>query len=251
MNVQINIPPSVNPQLREILDNDPQLEGMRDALPGFQPERRTVKPVNPPTPGESPFVLMYLYTEDEFNQYEWTNKPTNVWLSTDVGKGLGFGSIPEKPVIKERGKRPKRRPDLFDFIGWHVASRKFIEVLGKFDADAITTMPVEWQFKDGATDDYVFFDVTRLVDAYDYRRSALDVEFKDGRRWLHDLQYPRALKPGAGDKQHIFRDSYRRRDLIVSRQLAEALVESGLRGIRFTDLATGQTLDLAHIEFTE
>jgi len=251
MNAPVTSLPGVAPELQEILDSEPQLAGMSEAPPGFPAERRSLKPKDPPAPGESPFALLYLYTNDEFDDYQWTNQPKNVWLSMDVGKGQGFGKIPDKPVIKEPARRPRVRPDLFSFIGWHVASRKFVDVATEFDADAVTTLPIKWQFKDGTSDEYVFFDVNRLVDAYDYRRSALDVEFKDGRRWLYDLEYPRALKPGVGGKQHIFRDFYRRRDLFVSKQFAEALVSAGLRGIRFNELVTGQTLELPHVEYTE
>lgn len=243
--------PGVPPQLREILDSHPELAGMKEALPGFQPERRTVTPPDPAVPAESPFVLLYLYTEDPFGEYEWTNKPKDAWLSTDVGHGLGFGAITEKPVIKEPGKRPKRRPDLFDFIGWHVASRKFVEVIERFDPGVVTTQPIEWKFGGASTEDFVFFDINRLVDAYDYRRSVLDVDFAHGRRNLHDLNFPRALKPGAGNGQHIFRDYYRRHEILVSRELATALVKSGMRGIRFNDLATGRTLELSHAEYGE
>lgn len=252
MNAQpVNPFPGVPPQLQEILDSDPHLEGMREALPRFPPERRTINPENPPATDESPFVLMYLYTDDEFEEYDWTTPPTDVSLVSEVGLGQGFGRIKNKQVVKEPVKRPKNRPDLFAFSSWHVASRKFIDVLAKFDADAITTMPVEWQFDDVTSDDYVFFDVNRLVDAYDYRRSVLDVAFKNGRRVLKNLNYPRALKRGAGDQHHIFRDFYRRDEIFVSRELAAALVDSGMRGLRFKDLATGQTLELAHIEFRE
>jgi hypothetical protein len=252
MNAQVVEPfPGMPPQLQEILESHPQLEGMREALPRFPPERRIVKPADPPAVDESRFVLLYLFSEDEFGGHKWINKPGNVSLATYVGMGQGFGKIPDKPVVQENGRKPERRPDLFKFIGWHVASRRFVEQLAKFDAGAITTLPIEWQFSDGSTDDYVFFDVERLVDAYDYRRSELDVAFKDGRRLLKDLNYPRALKPGAGDQQHIFRDFYRRNEILVSRELAAALVDSGMRGIRFKDLTTGKTLDLAHIEFAE
>lgn len=243
--------PGVAPQLREILDTHPQLEGMREALPNFPPERRTILPADPPPPGESPFVLLYLYTEDTFGEYQWTNKPKDAWLSTDVGHGIGFAAITEKPAIKEPNLRPWRRPDLFSFIGWYVASRKLIDVIAKFDPAAITTLPIEWTFRFRSTDDFVFFDVTRLVDAYDYSRCALDVHFQYGDRNLYDILYPRAFKRGAADGQHIFRDFYHRSDILVSRELAKALVDAGMRGIRFNDLVTGRTVELDHPEFRE
>ena len=251
MNEKVERYPGVPPQLQEILNTHPRLDGMCAAPPNCADERRIIEPADPPSPGESQFLLLRLYTEDPFGEHSWINKPKDVWLSTDVGHGIGFGAIKEKPVIKEPNLRPWRRPDLFAFIGWHVASRRFVDAIAKFDPAATTTLPIEWKFRWRSTDDFVFFEVKRLVDAYDYSRSVLDCTYKWEARCLEDLGYPRALKRGAGEGLHIFRDYYRRRDVFVSRQLAKAFIDAGMRGIRFDDLVTGKEIELEHPEFQE
>ena len=234
--------------LAEILASHPQLEGMKEALPNFPPERRQIPPLEAPRVNER-FVELYLYTEDSFGEFQWTNQPKGVMLSLEVGKGQGFGAIPEKPVIREPKRRPNERPDMFDFIGWQVVSQRFVDVLRAFDATAFRVIPIEWRFRNH-TAEYFFFEVTRAADMFDYKRSAMDVEFNYGRRLLYDLLPPKSLKPG-NDALHIVVDSWRRRQMLVSRELARALVKAGMRGLRFRDLATGQTLDLPHIEHRE
>jgi hypothetical protein len=237
--------------LRQILDTHPGLEGMRDPLPHFSPERRQLDPEDPPTEGESPFVLLDTYTEDPFGEYHWSNKPADTMAHRDFGYGFGFEKITSTPIITEPRKRPRRRPDLFEYSGWHVASRGFVELVSRFDAPAVTALPIEWRFRGETSEDYFFFDITRLVDAYDYRRSKLDVYFQDGKRWLYDILYPRTLKRGAGEGHHVFRDYYRRRDILMSLELAKALVDAGMRGIRFKNLVTGRELELDHVEYRE
>lgn len=239
------------PDLRRILDSDPRLSGMTDPLPGFSPEVRELAPVEvrdvPPA-----FSLLWTTTDDPFGEMYWTNRPPDIAPYFNTGGGCGLAPVGDRPCIRESRKPPAKRPDIFEFLRWHVASNAFIEVVREFDPQAIEVKPVRWEFAGGVISDrYSFLDVTRLGDAYDYARSHLRVRYAEGKRSLTSMGYPRVLKPTFGVGASIARDSYSPHDVLVTHDLARALVEAGLRGFRFLDLARGNSIELPHVEYME
>jgi hypothetical protein len=241
MNTPLDLP-QMPAELAELL-KDPRLEGMVEGLPGLPATRRKLDPHDPPVAGESPFLLMRGTYENTFGDVRWLNEPSGLSLVLRNGDGKGFPSITERPRFEERKKKPKNRADAWAYLSWLIASPAFIGIVRRFDADAIEAVEIDWTFSDGSKlDGYAFVDVRRRVDAYDYRRSEVWVELRGGQKCLAELGHPRALKPGIQTGIHIFRDNYFRSDIFVSRALARALAEGGMRGIRFEDPVSVDTV---------
>lgn len=235
MNESLDLPKQP-PEFEEIL-KDPRLEGMQDAPKWLPREFRILQPENPPVAGESRYLLFREYNEERFGNVKWLNKPSSgMDLLFRMGEGRGFGPLTEQPRFKESKKKPAQRVDAWSNLSWLIVSPGFANVLRQFDPEVIETVPIDWEFTDGRKlDGYQFLDIKRRIDAYDYRRSAVRVEIKDGRKFVAGLAHPRALKPGIDPKFHVFRDAYFRKDIFMSRELASALIKANMQGIRFED----------------
>jgi hypothetical protein len=225
--------------------DDPRLADMKDALPNFPRTRRILDPSDPPKAGESRYLLFHDEDSETFGRLSWENEPQRLSFISHTGHGEGFGRLTERPRIKEKKRRPKSRVDVWDFRLWLVASAAFVEVLRRFDPEAVETLDIDWSFVDGETlDGYVFLDIRRRIHAYDYARSRAVVEMEKGRKLVAWLAHPRALQPDIDPSIHVFRDAYWRHDVFVSRAVAQALVEAGLRGFRFEDPVSVATVEL-------
>jgi hypothetical protein len=237
--------PQMPADLRTILESDPRLDGLSNTPGEFAKPTRVLRPANPPHADEAGLVKMHFLSEDRFNHASWRNEPTDVFLPLQVGDGRGLSRLVEKPAFVERGKPLKQRADAFEYVSWLVVSGRFIEVVRRFAPQDIETREVDWTLGDGnKLADMHFLDVLRLVDAYDYQRTQIRVICDGGRHQLDALEYPRALKAGASTGVHICRDSFRRQDILVSHELAKAMMAARLRGVKFQALDTGRVMDL-------
>jgi hypothetical protein len=223
---------------------DPRLEGMKDS-PSYAPRaRRTLPPVDPPVRGESPFLLFNDDYEDRFGEVQWLNEPPGISFVLRTGDGQGFKLVTERPRFVERLKKPARRADAWPYSSWLIASPAFVNVLRAFDEQVLATVPIDYEFRDGRKlDDYVFLDITRRLYAYDYARSEVWVEIENGKKFVAGLGHPRALKRDIDPATHIFRDAYHRSHIFMSRALARALSTAGLRGFRFEDPVSIDTVE--------
>jgi hypothetical protein len=229
--------PKLPPDALQLFD-DPRLAGMADPLPGFS-EERTLTPANPPAVGDSSFVLMQPTYERRGGKVNWINKPAD-GSHRMLGRGRGLaGFQQDRPRLEENLKKPKKVPDCWPYLTWFVASPRFVEIMSRFDPGAIETAAIDWVFSDGQQlDGYVFLDIRRLSDAYDYQRTAVVFAREHGKTYLARLLYPRALKSTIDTAAHVFRDGYYRTDVFVSRALAKEIAAAGLSGIYFEDPAS-------------
>ena len=235
--------PKAPPELAALLQ-DPRLEGMEEAPSWLPHTRLNLMPANPPVAGESPYLLFDEYTTETFGDVDWLNEPPGTNFVARTGKGQGFRLLTETPRFKEHKKKPARRADAWRYSSWLIVSPQFADILRSFDPGAIQTLPIDWEFSDGQKlDGYQFLDVTRRIHAYDYTRSEVWVTLKRGRKFISGLGHPRALKPGIDSAFHVFRDDYYRADILMSRPLARALSEAGMRGIRFEDPVSIDTVE--------
>jgi hypothetical protein len=233
MNQPANLP-QIPPEFETLL-KDPRLDGMQDRPPGMPRDQRVLQPANPPVVGESPFLLLREWDEGSSGAVEWLNKPADIAVLQDSGRGRGF-KLTETPRFVERKKKPARHVDAWSYYNWMIVSPAFADIARSFDAEAIETLPIEWEFSDGLRlDGYQFFDVRRLVHSYDYHRSAVRVEMKRGKKFVAGLAHPRAVKRDLDPTLRIFRDAFNREDIFMSRDLARALTQAGMHGIRFED----------------
>jgi hypothetical protein len=235
--------PQPPPEFATILQ-DPRLKNMKDAPRWLPRERRVLKPTNPPAAGESPFLLLREYNTESFGDVDWLNEPSGTAFVVRTGKGRGFQLITEQPQFRERKKKPARRVDAWTYSSWLIASPAFLEVVRRFDADAIETLPIDWAFSDNQKlEGYEFLDVRKRAYAYDYARSEVWVEIQNSRKFVAGLGHPRALKPDLDRSLHVFRDAYHRADIFMSRELAQALIGAGMHGIRFEDPVSIDTVE--------
>lgn len=249
MNAKVATPnylPVMPEDLREIMDNDPRVAAIEIPPPGIVRER-TLEPLEQPAVEEG-FYRMTLVTDDPIGELSWQNPPKGVFLSLDVGRGVGLGKISERPLVFETGKPAARRPDVIPFNNWLAVSRRFLEVLAQHAPGTFESMDVTWRFRAGAEGDLAFVDVTRLIDAYDYRRSVINIRAANGKKSFGGLKYPRTLRSNVDPGVAMFRDSVARSEIIVSRGLAQALVDAGMRGFRFISLNTGTTVAMNYVE---
>ncbi len=243
MNEPLDLPQQP-PEFARILA-DPRLEGLTDAPTYLPRARRVLPPTNPPQAGESRFLLMHqTYEEDPFGEVEWVNKPKGLGFGLRTGGGQGFAHVTETPRFVSEGANPVQFPDMWRNLRWLMASPEFTAIVRRFDPDAIVTVPFEWEFAEGGRlEGFVFLDVVRRIYAYDYARSEVLVEIHNGQRFVAGLGHPRALKPDIDPAAHIFGDAYHQHDIFVSHALARALYAAGLRGIRFEDPVSIDTVE--------
>jgi hypothetical protein len=230
--------PEIPEDLRKILDSDRRVQALESPSAGFAAEH-VLAAIEPAT-HEDRFYRLTLLTDDRIGELEWTNSPKDMWARLRSGLGLGFAKISEPPVIIEGRGATKRRPDVLHFENWLAVSKSFAAIVERFDPGAFEALNITWKLPRGETADYVFMDVTRMIDAYDYRRSNLVISVKDGRKSFFCLRDPRTLKSGIDPNLHLFRDALVRDDILVSNALGRALAEAGLRGFRLIDLVTGR-----------
>ncbi len=234
MNEPLDLP-QAPPEFEAILQ-DPRLDGMKDGPSHLPPARRMLAPANPPVAGESNYLLCRDDFEESFADLDWLNKPPGMSFVLRTGNGQGFKLLTEQPRITENKKKPARRADAWTQSSWLVVSPAFADILRRFDPEAIETVPIDWTFKDGGKlEGYQFLDVRRRISAYDYARTMIRVEIENGRKYVAQLDHPRALKPDIEPNIHIFRDAFYRADIFMSRALARALTEAGMEGVRFED----------------
>lgn len=231
-----NLPPDA-----EELLNDPQIADLRPRAPGLPPAGKTLTPSHPACEGESRFVIFRTDFEHvKAAKVEWTNQPDP---PGSLGRGAGFPSLRNvRPYFTENRPKPAEPQGAWDYAGWLIASAEFAATARKFDAGAIETVEIDWIYADGRKlDGYVFLDVTRLLHAYDYRRSVVNVQIKQSGKFISCLSAPRALKRDLPANVHVFRESYWRGEVFVSRELAKALQEVAPIGFYFEDPASGGT----------
>ena len=232
--------------LRKILETDPRLDGLESRKVVGERPMEVLKPQNPPLPGDSAFVRLYLLSDDPFGDVKWLNPPAYVY--GEVGNGRGLKAIANTPQFREAGTRPRRRADAYEYTSWLVVSGAFAKVVKQFAPQYTELLRIDWTRSNGSSVEGMYFlDVTKLVEAYDFNRSELRI-VADRKLLFEGMNYPRAIKPGADVGVHICRDSFLRHEILVSRELAEALTAARVRGVLFQELATGQVLELDYAD---
>jgi hypothetical protein len=231
--------------LRHLLENDPRVAAF-DAAPAGHPYRAVLEAQAIAGPVDERFAQLQLFHEDPFEDRKWINKPAG-FRSSDVGRGKGVAKMGQNPVIEEYGPRPALRADIFREGSWMVVSQAFDAIVRRFDTAAIESIPAEWRYQDGRHPDGVrFLDVIRKFDAFDYRHSEIRLYIQQDRKDIDGLNFPRRLKPGIPESVHLFRDSWLRSEMLISLELARALVDAGMRGFRAIALGTGGTIPLEY-----
>ena len=221
--------------------NDPRLEGMTDALPGFPPTRRDLVPAELPS-GESRYLRLEMsYETNPGRNAGWPNRPERHWAN---GKGLGFDEMLERPRVEDSSKSPKRLFHFWEYASLHVASPDVIDLLTRFAPGCFVTLAIDWVYSDGqGLDGYVFVDFIKLHYAYDYWRSEVQVTMREGKKHA-SLGLKRALRDDIPPDLPIFRDASYRSDVLVSRPLAEELAALCSREMGFKNVHTSWRVDL-------
>ena len=223
------------PGMAEVL-SDPRLAELKARPPGRSRAGMILQPKNPPLLGESPFLTFEEdFDEPPVTKVEWVNEPQD---AGPMGRGNGFPNLKVRPRFEEARQKPaKGICDAWRYAGWMIASPRFVEILRRFDPQVVVTADIDWVFSDGQKlDGYQFLDVTRLIHAYDYQRSAVIVEVTEERgKYVKGLSYPRALRDDVPRDIHIFREARHPQDIFFSRELAKVLATSGLSQFKFED----------------
>jgi hypothetical protein len=230
--------PKLPPDALELL-NDPQLSDLRPRAPGLPKAGKTITPSQPPTAGESPFVIFrtdFEHVRDA--NVVWSNAPS---ARGPLGRGRGFPALRNtRPSFTEDQPKPSQSRGAWRHSGWLIASPRFATVIRAFDPGAVETVEIDWIYADGQRlDGYAFLDVTRLLYAYDYRRSVVNVEIDNSGKYIASLSAPRALRRDLPADVHVFREAFWRFEVFFSRELARALLEVEPHGFYFEDPATG------------
>jgi hypothetical protein len=232
--------PRPHPDALDILD-DPRLDGMTDALPGFSPTRRDLVPAELPS-GESRYLrLGTSFDATPGRNAAWPNRPERMWAN---GRGLGFDEMTERPRLEDSSKSPKRLFHFWEYGGVHVASPDIIDMLTRLTPGCFVTIPIDWVYSDGqCLDGYVFVDFIKLHYAYDYWRSEVVVIMREGKKSA-SLGLKRALRDDIPPDLPIFRDAAYRSDVLVSRPLAEELAALCSREMGFNNVHTSWRVEL-------
>lgn len=205
------------------------------------PAALTTKPSEPVRTPSAYLRLGEGYTSQPSRNAEWVNQPANRIF---FGGDGGFEAITERPRFELASKAPRQLFHLAPLGQLYVASPDALELLRRVDAEAIITVPIDWVFSDGqGLDGYVLLDVVRHHHVYDYKRSTVNVELRNGVRWPA-LGYDRALRDDIPTDVHLVRDAHMRQETFVSRDLAEQLYQLAHRELSFQDVHTHRRLEL-------
>jgi len=171
----------------------------------------------------------------------WVNEPQTLAFLSRTGEGQGFPLVTERPRFEQSTNKPIAR-HVWIYCGWLITSPAFAGIVRRFDPTVVETVDIDWISADGPLDGYSFFDVRRRVSAYDYARTRLIVQMHNGKKSVMDLADPSALKADIDPAIHVFRDAFYRANIFVSRALAKTIFEAEVRGIRFEDPASVDTV---------
>jgi hypothetical protein len=231
--------PQLPPEALALLD-DPRVADMKYLGPRAPRAERVLQPASPPVAGESKFLLLSIVPQQGIlSETDWLNTvPTAASLAY---RGLGALRAEQQRFLTEQ-KKPAVLPGVWLSSGVIVASRAIIEILRAHDPDAIDTVAIDWTFEGGEkAEGYAFLYVRRVVQAYDWSRSAVLVEHDSKHKYIAGLGMARALRRELAAGVHIFRDAYALQDVFVSRELGAHLARLGLPEVYLLDPATMRT----------
>lgn len=217
--------PKLPPEAQALLEG-PQLADLKYRGPGLSPAGKVLRPSQPAKVGESPFLIFRTSVDClRPSNVAWKNPP---WPRGLLGEGRGFPTLRDtRPHFTEDQPKPAKYSQAWEWEGWLIASPQVAATMRAFDPDAIETVEIDWVFADGKKlDGYVFLDVRRLLHAYDYERSVVYVEIREKGKYISSLGVPRALRSDLPANVHVFRESYWRNEVFVSRELAQALAHA-------------------------
>lgn len=150
--------------------------------------------------------------------------------------GCGFASYTERPRMSQSIPRPANPPHVWmyqtDFL---IVSPEVRDIICRYDASAVEFMEIDWEYRDGTRlEGYGMLDVIRLVYAYDYARSRVDVDvdLERGTRYVRLWRTPTVLRTDIPPDVHFFREASSRR-LYVSRELASELAPYAAKDLVF------------------
>jgi hypothetical protein len=212
----------------------PRVLALQPALKNFPPSKCVLKP-DEPFAGPSRFLeLGYQYNSRASAWVEWISPAGTGWVGLD--RGLGFGTLSERPRIDQNLPRPAKLPHIWFTLGVMVVSPQVRDVFCRRDAASVEFCEIDWEYSDGSRlEGYGFLDVTRLVRAYDFARSTVEVSLQDdGTRTIFVPGRNLSFRDDIPQDIHFFREERWRR-LYVSREFANELAPFAANDVVFED----------------
>jgi len=209
---------------------DPRIRAMN--LPAAN-KRYTERVLEPslPIPGPSRF----LYARTPYGG-RMTNRITQVSPKGLVHTrgGCGFAPYIERPRWVQNTPPPSKPPMVWQDGDFLIVSPEVRAIFCRRDAASIEFCEIDWEYRDGSRlEGYGLLDVIRLVHAYDYARSRVDVHlYQDGRIYLSLWRDPTVLRTDIPADIHFFREA-RSRKLFISRELASELAPYAAKDLEF------------------
>jgi hypothetical protein len=221
-------------QARElVVQNHPGLQGMT------LNEVRLIEPEHPLLKGESRYVQ--IENDYRFQAIEkWPNRPGR---ERPIGGGHGFSVIADTPIFIRENKSAGV-PDFHNASSYMKLSKRCLDLIRGFDANALEALPIDLQDKRGKSlGEYYLVDVSRKIPAIDWGNSHIRAE---GVRWPlppHDLKISLSvangfrIRPDIDENVHIFRDERDVSRIFVSRELHAAMEAADMTGAVYSDPA--------------
>jgi hypothetical protein len=201
---------------------DPRLANMPPPLSVY--DKWSTRDLDPTLPISGPSRFLELdsgYNERTRIRFAWINEPQYTY---DLARGNGFAPLRERPRFEQQRPRPLKPPQIWHHNYKLFVSPEVLDVLCRFDAQAIEFCPIDWVYSDGSKlEGYGIVDIIRLVHAFDYDRSKIRVRMEDGRKSIERMLTPTVLRTDIPPDVHIFRVARWRHYIYVSRELATAL----------------------------
>jgi hypothetical protein len=229
---------------RELL-NDPRLDGLVERWKGH-PTTQVLEPTVITREPSKYLQMKHDFSVQPIQNAMWINKPGR--SSSLFGEGSGFeGIVTERPRFEQPKPSPKKLFHFWQYGSLFVASPDVREVLLAACPRAIASIPIDWIFSDGqALEGYELIDIVAVHDAYDYSRSVVSVELRDG-FMVPRLGLERAMSHDIPSDACLFRDSLYRNEVFVSRDLAAELARFADREASFYDVHTRQPVAMPRI----
>jgi hypothetical protein len=170
-----------------------------------------------PQPGDSRFfVIKQGYKRLTSFQWDSTELPEEIFPLDGDMDGVPF-------TMKSPKKMPTRPNDWVNG-GYRLISRRALNILLKFDPEAIRWRPVISEFDDGKMETY-FIEIRRRIKAIDFANSRILFKRSEGYDAYPASAGPARLLPDIPRHIHIFSDVRKRTAMFVSSDIRDAFMD--------------------------
>jgi len=214
---------------------DPRVKTLTPQFPAYPEMTKLVLEPAQPAPEHSRFLRAHTtrFGSRTANHVEWLSPKTYIF---SLGRGNGFEKLTERPRVFQNVQRPAKPPHIWQHHQYFIVSPQVRDVFCRFDAASVEFCEIDWEYRDGTRlEGYGLLDIIRLIYAYDYSRSRIEISLdKESRKTLFVGHDPTVLREDIPSGIHFFREARWRRPYF-SHEIASELAPFAAKDLEFVN----------------